>query len=304
MLTDWDDYRVFLTLARERSLTAAAKALNVSHPTVARRVKSLEDAIGARLFDRLPDGYVLTPAAEQLLADVQAMDDAAQAIERRSLGLSDTARGTVRVSVGEHMMQFLTQHLVKLRDRLPEIEIELHVTHMMANLSRREADISIREVVPDAADLVTRRIGRFHYAVYGTPQLVGQIGGTGRDADELNSSLAYLPWIGFDEEHHYMPGQAWMRQTLGNRSPVVRANNGNSLHLAVSAGAGVTVLPCFIGDADPNLVRATPVLEDVIADQWMLVHRDLRTLPRVRAMMDELARLFQMEKPALEGVAG
>jgi len=299
MLTDWDDYRVFLTLARERSLTAAAKALNVSHPTVARRVKSLEDAIGARLFDRLPDGYVLTPAAEQLLADVEAMDDAAQAIERRSLGLSDTARGTVRISVGEHMMQFLTRHLVELRDRLPEIEIEFHVTHLMANLSRREADISIREVVPDAADLVTRRIGRFRYAVYGTPQLVGQIGSS--ESDALNGSLAYLPWIGFDEEHHYMPGQAWIRRLLGNRTPSVRTNNGNSLHYAVSAGAGVTVLPCFIGDADPNLVRATPVLEEVIADQWMLVHRDLRTLPRVRAMMDELARLFQKEKDALEG---
>ncbi|WP_420404317.1 LysR family transcriptional regulator [Nisaea sp.] len=299
MLTDWDDYRVFLTLARERSLTAAAKALNVSHPTVARRVKSLEDAIGARLFDRLPDGYVLTPAAEQLLADVEAMDDAAQAIERRSLGLTDTARGTVRVSVGEHMMQFLTRHLVELRDRLPEIEIEFHVTHLMANLSRREADISIREVVPDAADLVTRRIGRFRYAVYGTPQLVGQIGSPERDA--LNGSLAYLPWIGFDEEHHYMPGQAWISRLLGNRSPAIRTNNGNSLHYAVSSGAGVTVLPCFVGDADPSLVRATPVLEDVIADQWMLVHRDLRTLPRVRAMMDELARLFQKEKEALEG---
>ena len=304
MLTDWDDYRVFLTLARERSLTAAAKELNVSHPTVARRVKSLEDAIGARLFDRLPDGYVLTPAAEQLLADVEAMDDAAQAIERRSLGLTDTARGTVRVSVGEHMMQFLTRHLVELRDRLPEIEIEFHVTHLMANLSRREADISIREVVPDAADLVTRRIGRFRYAVYGTPQLIGQIGGGGGSGcDPLNGSLAYLPWIGFDEAHQYMPGQAWIRRLLGNRTPAIRSNNGNSLHYAVSSGAGVTVLPCFVGDPDPNLVRATPVLEDVIADQWMLVHRDLRTLPRVRAMMDELARLFQTAKPELEGVA-
>lgn len=303
MLTDWDDYRVFLTLARERSLSAAAKALNVSHPTVARRVKSLEDAIGARLFDRLPDGYVLTPAAEQLLADVQAMDEAAQAIERRSLGLTDTAQGTVRVSVGEHMMHFLARHLVVLRDRMPEIEIELHVTHMMANLSRREADISIREQVPDAADLVTRRIGRFRYAVYGTPQLVGQIGTGSKNGDGLNGALAYLPWIGFDEDHHYMPGQAWIRRLLGNRAPVVRTNNGNSLHLAVASGAGLTVLPCFIGDEDPRLVRATPVLEDVVADQWLLVHRDLRTLPRVRAMMDELARLFQTEKAALEGGA-
>src|SRR5688572_27246003 len=101
MAIDWDDLRMFLTLAREGKLTAAARDLDVSHPTVARRVRSLEAAIGARLFDRLPDHFVLTAAGEELLADAQAMEQAADSIHRRSAGLTDTARGTVRLSAGE-----------------------------------------------------------------------------------------------------------------------------------------------------------------------------------------------------------
>ena len=101
MNADWDDLRVFLTLAREGSLTAAAKKLDVSHPTIARRVKSLEEAIGARLFDRLPDRFVITPAGEELLADAQAMERAAESIHRRSANLGDTAHGVVRISAGE-----------------------------------------------------------------------------------------------------------------------------------------------------------------------------------------------------------
>lgn len=115
MAWHWDDLRVFLVLAREGSLTAAARQLEVSHPTVARRIKALEQAFGARLFDRLPDRFVLTAAGEELLADAQAMEQAAETIHRRSAGLSDTAHGTVRISAGEAMTAFLARHLPQLR---------------------------------------------------------------------------------------------------------------------------------------------------------------------------------------------
>ena len=98
MIADWDDVRVFLMLASEGRLAAAARRLDVSHPTIARRIKSLEDSIGARLFDRLPDRFALTAAGEELLADAQAMERAAESIHRRSAGLSDAAHGTVRLS--------------------------------------------------------------------------------------------------------------------------------------------------------------------------------------------------------------
>src|SRR5262249_19215931 len=115
MSTGWDDLRVFLTLSREGNLTAAARRLEVSHPTVARRDRALDQAIGAGLFDRLPARLVPAPAGGELLAAAQAMERAAESIHRRSAGLTDTARGTVRLSAGEAMTGFLASHLPTLR---------------------------------------------------------------------------------------------------------------------------------------------------------------------------------------------
>jgi DNA-binding transcriptional LysR family regulator len=293
MIADWDDLRVFLSLSREGNLTATARRLEVSHPTVARRIKSLEDTIGARLFDRLPDRFALTAAGEELLADAQAMEQAAESIHRRSAGLTDTAHGTVRVSAGEAMTAFLARHLPRLRQKLQCVEFELVASHMLANLSRREADLLIREQVPDLASIVTRRLGRVAYAVYGSRKL--------KVADAARESMRRMPWIGFDDEHDYMPGQSWVLELLDGARPAMRVNNWLVLHEGARAGAGLAVLPCYLGDGDPALRRVGPILKDVAADQWLLVHRDLRDLARVRAVIDVLVRLFHEERGALEG---
>ncbi len=293
MIAEWDDLRVFLTLSRESNLTATARRLGVSHPTIARRIKSLEDAIGARLFDRLPDRFVLTPAGEELMADAQSMERAAESIHRRSAGLTDTAHGTVRISAGEAMTAFLASHLPRLRRNLQCVEFELIASHMLANLSRREADLLIREQVPDLASIVTRRLGRVAYAVYGSPAIAV--------ADTARDTLRQLPWISFDEEHSYMPGQSWLFELLDGARAAVRVNDWLVLHDAARAGAGLAVLPCYVGDGDRVLRRIGPILEDVSADQWLLVHRDLRDLARIRAVIDALVLLFQEERGTLEG---
>jgi DNA-binding transcriptional LysR family regulator len=293
MIADWDDVRVFLTLASEGKLAAAARRLDVSHPTIARRIKALEDTIGARLFDRLPDRFVLTSAGEELLADAQAMERAAEAIDRRSAGLTDTARGTVRISAGEAMTAFLAERLPRLRRNLQCVEFELVASHTLANLSRREADLLIREQVPDLASIVTRRLGRVAYAVYGNPDLA--VTPISRDA------LRRLPWVGFDEEHNYMPGQSWVVDLLDGARPALRVNNWLVLREAVRAGVGLAVLPCYLGDSDPALRRLGSILDAVSADQWLLVHRDLRSLPRVRAVMDAVIDLFGDKRALIEG---
>jgi DNA-binding transcriptional LysR family regulator len=289
---NWDDLHVFLTLARAGRLTAVAKQLDVSHPTVARRVKALEDSIGARLFDRLPDRFVLTEAGEGLLADAEAMERAADSIHRRSAGLTDPAHGTVRLSANEAMTGFLASHLPRLRQGLQCVEFELTASHMLANLSRREADLLIREQVPDLASLVTRKLGRVAYAIYGHVSL---------DADPAREKLRRLPWVGFDDDHNYMPGQSWVLELLEGAKPAMRVNNWLVLHDAVRAGAGLAVLPCYLGDIDPAVHRIGPVLKDLWADQWLLVHRDLRELARVRRVMDALIALFQEQRSLLEG---
>jgi len=282
-----------VALGRSACLPGSGARREVSHPTVARRVKALEQAFGARLFDRLPDRFVLTAAGEELLADAQGMEQAAETIHRRSAGLSDTAHGTVRLSAGEAMTAFLARHLPRLRHNMQCIEIELVASHMLANLSRREADLLIRDQVPDMASIVTRKLGRAAYAVYGTAEMVH-----GKPDRER---LGRLPWLGFDDDHSYMPGQRWTHELLSGARPQVRVNNWLVLLEAVRAGAGIAVLPCYLVDNDPALHRIGAPLEEVAVDQWLLVHRDLRNLPRVRAVMDAVIRLFQEERNALEG---
>jgi len=294
MQPSWDDLRIFLSLAREGTLTTAAKSLGVSHPTVARRVQALEKQIGARLFDRLPDRFVPTSAGEELLEDTEAMEKAALSINRRSVGLSDTVSGVVRLSAGEAMAVLVARHLPVLRARLQHIEFEVIASHTLANLSRREADLLIREQVPDLTGLVTRKLCQVAYAVYGARSL--ELKRTTMPA------LTGLPWIGFDDDHSYMPGQHWMHEQLGRR-PEIRVNNWLVLHDAVRSGAGLAVMPCYLADQDPRLRRVGGVLPEITTEQFLLVHRDLRALPRVRAVMDALVDLFQRHRHLLEGRA-
>ena len=113
-------------------------------------------------------------------------------------------------------------------------------------------------------------------------------------------ALVDLPWIGFDDDHSYMPGQHWLHEQLGRR-PEIRVNNWLVLHDAVRSGAGLAVMPCYLADQDPRLRRVGGVLTEITTEQWLLVHRDLRALPRVRAVMDALVELFQRHRHVLEG---
>src|ERR1044072_9523058 len=290
MNANWDDLRVFLALAREGTLSTAAKALGVSHPTVSRRVQAQEHHIGARLFDRLPARRGPSTPGEELLADTEAMEKAALSIERRSAGLSDTVSGVVRLSAGEALGVLVARHLPWLRARLQQMEFEVIASHTLANLSRREADLLIREQVPDLAGLVTRKLCQVAYAVYAGDRL--ELKRTAMPA------LVDLPWIGFDDDHSYMPGQHWIHEQICRR-PEIRVNNWLVLHDAVRSGVGLGVLPCYLADQDPRLRRVGGVLPEITTEQWLLVHRDLRALPRVRAVMDALVELFQRQRSHL-----
>jgi DNA-binding transcriptional LysR family regulator len=179
-----------------------------------------------------------------------------------------------------------------LRGRLQQIEFEVVESHTLANLSRREADLLIREQVPELAGIVTRKLCNVAYAIYAARKLA-----LTRTA---MAALVDLPWAGFDDDHSYMPGQRWVQEQIGRR-PEIRVNNWLILHEAVRVGSGLAVLPCYLADQDPKLRRVGGVLPEVSTEQWLLVHRDLRALPRVRAVMDALVELFRQHRPHLEG---
>lgn len=293
---NWDDMRVFLAVARKRSLSAAARSLKVTQPTVGRRLRALEETLAVRLFDRLPDGFAPTSAGQELIPLAEEMERTAEALQRRQASLADRVSGTVRVSVTELTAQFLADQIAGLRERLPDIELEIAVSHLSANLSKREADLVLRECLPDQAGLIVRKLGDFRYAVYGSVDFVRN-----HTVAMTEGRYTECDWVAFDEQHAYFTQQKWLAQKLGNKAAALRVNNGSLLHSVVRNDGGLGVLPCFIGDRDPSLVRVTPPLTEIVSTKHIIVHPDLRRVPSVRAVMDELVDLFRRETSLLLG---
>lgn len=292
---NWDDVRVFCAVARLGTLSAAARELKLSQPTVGRRIQSLEEALSARLFDKRPDGFVLAPAGEELLPLAEQMTLSADVIQRRRDSFSEELTGTVRISTVELMAQFLSVHLSELKATLPEVEWELAVSHVQANLTRREADLLIRECLPDSSSLVSRKLGKAAYAVYGAQDYAERF-----PQSLTDERFAACIWVGYDEANANFAGQKWMDKHR-DRPPETRTNNGLVMLEAVRQGCGLGVLPCFIADATPGLQRVSPVIPELVIDQWLLVHRDLLRTPRVRAAIDVIVELFKRQEPRLLG---
>jgi DNA-binding transcriptional LysR family regulator len=295
MNLDWDDLRVFLAISEQGNLSAASRELKVSQPTVGRRLKSLEESLETQLFDRLPDGMALTIHGEELVPLARSMETAADAVRRHQASFSAEVHGTVRISMYEQIAQFFMQYLPGLRKRCPEIEIELAIAHSAANLSRREADLMIRECLPDTPDIVARKLGHYHYAIYGSNEYVGSY-----PQALTQDRYQQCDWVGFDDEHIRFIGQNWLREKLAGRKPIVRSNNGVVLLDAILKGTGLGILPCFVGDQEPELQRLELVPGEG-ATLYLLVHKDMRKSPAVRLMMDAVTELFSEYNDVLHG---
>ena len=287
---DWDDDRVFLAVARHGSLRAAGRALDLSQPTVGRRLASFEATFGGpALFDRLPEGLRLNAAGEALLAVAEELESAALALERRRAAASPALSGTVRVSVGEWAASFLARYLAGTSAvALPSgITLELVETQQTANLARREADLALRHHPPDGGDLYITKAGVFACAVY------RRIGAEG------------AAWVTYTEEQAHYPTARWVQDRLRETgsSVALRASNMPMQAAAIRAGAGRGVLPCFLGDADPLLERLTPPVPEIAVEYWVIVHRDLRRAACVRAVIDWIRHLFEERRDELSGIA-
>lgn len=295
MKFDWDDLKIFLTISEQGNLSAASRLLNISQPTVGRRLKSLEDSLGTVLFDRLPDGLALTSHGEQLIPLAKNMEVAASAVHRHQASFCSEVTGTVRISMYEQIAQFFIPHLPALRRMCPDIEIELAIAHTAANLSRREADLIIRECLPDVPDVIAKKIGHYHYAIYGSKKYIAN------NPDALTQSrYTQCDWVSFDDEHIRFTGEKWLRRQLNNNRPMIRSNNGVVLLDAIKQGTGLGILPCFIGEQEPQLQKLE-LIPNEGADLHLLIHKDMRKSPAVRLMMQAVLQVFSEHYDQLHG---
>jgi DNA-binding transcriptional LysR family regulator len=277
-MIDWENIRHFLAVAQSGTLSGAARNLKVDHATVSRRLAALEVALDVRLVDRLPRSCRLTAIGKRVFERAVEMEAGAHGIARLAKAAHAPLVGGVTLSAPPVLVaHLLAEHLARFRAENPEIRLSLSAQGQQVSLSRREADVAVRLVRPDEAGSVSRKVGTMAFGLY------------------AHKSYAHLAaperwqFIAFDQSFADMPQQSWLLGIAGDRPVACELNHISEHLIAVRAGVGVAGLPRFLGDRDHDLVRIDEDVPPFARDIWLVVHRDLRRTPAVRAVMNFVA---------------
>ena len=274
----WDDLSVVLAVSDTGSLSGAGRRLRLSHATVFRRLKAMEQRLGVVLFERTRGGYAPTSAGADLAEVARRMQADIQAAERRVIGRDLALSGTLRITTTDTLLEgLLTPVLASFRADHPDIHLEVTLSNEVFNLSERDADVAIRPTDSPPDHLVGRRIGRIEQAVYGH-----------RDYDQGQPDQDAL-WIGPDRHLGYRALDRWFARQGLDRQCRFRTDSMLAMKTAAVGGLGLSVLPCYLADACPSLTRRGPVIDELATDLWILTHPDLRRVARVRTFMRHVA---------------
>jgi DNA-binding transcriptional LysR family regulator len=297
-MDDWNDFRLVLAIARTGSLSAAAKALGVVHSTAFRRLVDLEQRLNVRLFERLPAGaYAATSAGERMAAAGERIETEAAALGRDLLGADLRLSGRLRVTCSETLaFRILTPAIAEFRGAHPGITLDLVVDNRVLSLSRREADVALRVARPKEGDLYGRKLADIGWTFYATAGLLAETGPLDLAA------LDHLPLVGWEEAVSGVNTADWLARNVSASAFVYRTSSVINQMVAAREGIGVALLPCYLGDAEPGLVRAWPEpLPDLVRELWIVTHSDLRRTARVRAFMDLVGKRVTTMQAAILG---
>ncbi|HEX8839842.1 MAG TPA: LysR family transcriptional regulator [Sphingomicrobium sp.] len=284
-MLDWNDLRYFLAVARDGSTLAAARTINVSQTTVARRIAALEQSLGLLLFEKRQDGYALAPAGEQLLEAARKVQHSATEFEEAAAARARDLTGTVRISMEEIYATTLFAPLLReLYETYPEILIEVDTDQEVRDLSAGEADVALRSTASDQpAGVVGRLLCKDDWTPY-CSRTYGERHGVPRSFEELKHHRLiggggaklwpkYLEWL----EHVGLEKQVAMHQPTST-----------TLLSSIRAGIGIAVLPCIIADAEPDLIQCLPPRQNHGRQLWLVTHERVRHSPHVRVVIDFL----------------
>ena len=282
---DWNQARAFLAAAEEGSLSAAARALEQTQPTLSRQVTGLEQALGVTLFERGHRQLQLTGAGLELLEHVRTMANAANRVSLAASGQSQAIEGRVRITATEMLATYyLPPMLKKLRERAPGIVVDVVASDQVRDLMQREADIAIRHADPTQPDLIARRIGFLRGRIYAAERLLDEVG-----RPECFEDLADKDFIGIDDTPGLIVGVAEQGLPLRLEQFRTSAASGNCMLQLIREGLGFGFLPMDTGGLFSDLVPVLPELFDPEIPVWLLSHRELHTSRRIRVVFDLLA---------------
>lgn len=294
---DWNDLRFLLAIAREGSTLAAAKALNVSQPTVQRRLAALEASVRRKLVERHPTGYRLSEFGKLLLPHAEEVERSVAALRRQIEAGGHDLGGTLRVTCPEGMASRLFAPLIEsFRARHPGLRVDLIMTDRRLDLANGEAEIAVRIHEPGDGSLVARKITESLWAIYASRSYV-RLHGRPHSLEDLQHH-AVIAFGGELADNH---AGRWLRET----APLARiAATGNSMLgmlAAVKSGAGLAPLPTLLGGSDDDLQAVLGPVPELSTKVYLVMHSDLRSIPRVRAFCDFIVAEINRFRPLLTG---
>ncbi|MCA7902266.1 LysR family transcriptional regulator [Burkholderia cepacia] len=286
---NWDDARVFLAVHRTGTLREAAAVLDVDQATVGRRLTALEKALGAKLFLKTSSGYVVTQVGEHSLHAADAMERAACEFERRVQGSDDRLEGEVRVTTTDSLaMDFVVPAIRELRRKCPAIHVILTTSVQVLNLTRRDADLAIRTVMPENPDLVRRKLAEWEVGLFASREYLDAHGEPAIGAAfEGHDLVVYQPGT-TSNQGHALCGESMERGRI-----VAQVSSSLMLAASIRSGIGIGELPAYMAQDDDSLVRIWPDRTRAVPYQvWLVSHTDLNRTARVRAVTAEIAATF------------
>lgn len=296
-MNNWDDYRYFLAVAESGSLSAAARALDVTQPTVGRRIRDLERRLRVRLFDRLSHGYVLTVAGESILAQVQQLDQSVLNIEQKISGQDESLSGSIALTATEGLATcWLVPRLVDFNAQHPGVDIKLLIAVSPLNLLRREADVALRLGNPQSDQLVGRTVARVHFGLYASMSYLESHGHPRQLADLVRHRI--IESVG--EMADLKQAEA-LRALAADAPAPFSSNNAFAQMALLQAGFGIVPLPCYMASGQAEIARVLEKEFDLSLDLWLLTHRDLRRTKRVRTLLKFLADAVKRDAEIFKG---
>ncbi|MDP2120844.1 MAG: LysR family transcriptional regulator [Hoeflea sp.] len=297
---DWGHYRTFLAILNEGSQSGAARALGLTQPTVGRHLDALEQASGKPLFLRSHQGLAPTETALAMRAYAETMASSAAALARAASGDAASPEGTVRISASEVVgLEVLPPILADLQDRHPRLAIELSLSDAVEDLLGQQADIAVRMVEPTQGALLSRRIGGVPLGMFAHRRYLERHG-TPKTLEDLSSHRA----IGFDRQLAYIRDMLKTRPELADLRFAVRTDSNAAQLAMIRAGGGIGICQVGLAARDKDLVRLFADRIELELMTWLVMHEDLKTVPRCRVTFDALAEGLIAYRATLPGSTG